>query len=378
MRVLHNVETYRAEIIDETGLLPKEIVGLGRGDVQQQVLKQVQVVVSNLMPGESLTVTRSTDLHAHTQYTLTWTSPHLKLRLRVESGSDDPQARGRSLRCDYRRCMGWTDQGRDQDDHQIDYAQEAMSRIYFHSPERTAEVFGSERAYLGGLTKDFAAGVMAGSAYHRDEIEKRVKGFYGEGVYGRKRVESDYEWEKQFVQWLSISCEGHLVIDGKPIPTFDAVLNTCVASKSPYLALAARIHGTCEIHGYVEAEDCGWFASLLRDALEDNIFRRNPRNQWPETSWEAVADLAAEVHEAGNGPLVMSYSVCESFPSGVEDGEADQLSDEDRWNRGVQVLRSESRRYLRIGPDTLVTHGFQTGKSLFDLKAEIWDLRTFD
>lgn len=76
MRLLHGIEDYVANVdLDDPGLLPPEIRGISRSDIREQVARQAQVVIANLLPGEAFTIKRSEDPHAYIQWTLSWASP---------------------------------------------------------------------------------------------------------------------------------------------------------------------------------------------------------------------------------------------------------------------------------------------------------------
>jgi hypothetical protein len=152
-------------------------------------------------------------------------------------------------------------------------------------------------------------------------------------------------------------------------------LNTAIALNSPQLSFMAHVHGLCESHIWVEAESAEWMADLIEKGREDEVFRAGQ-------GWEDVVTLAREVAASGEGPIVLSYSVCEGFPNpGVANWAPATDSDEgwdawyrlpaeERWDMGVRALRA-GKWPFPMGP-ARQDQGFCSGKSVFDLKALGW------
>lgn len=275
-----------------------------------------------------------------------------------------------------------------------------MSRIYFEAPHRQAQVYGSERGWLGFLAERIALGTMqhyVGESFGTDLLE-HVEGFelsdhdkFPGDPFKQRLVLKD-----RFETWARVGSYFHnkphgFKVGGKVVPAFDFLLNTGMVLGDDVVKLAAKIHGTCEDFAWVAAEDCRWFSDLIRKAREDNLFRDN-------AGWEDVLRLAYEVTESGNGPIVMHYSVSESFPSAYaaervwsppvcractgsgevqgdtcEDCYGDpynydawyDLSDEEQWELSVRSI--QQREYNRqISPATLPIR-FLGGEHLFDI-----------
>lgn len=264
-----------------------------------------------------------------------------------------------------------------------------MSRIYFHTPDGEAEVHGSERAYLAqlaGATADTLMQPRRGD-YEREWYESITVG----GDYIWRPDDRDDRWRSTWESWFKASMSGDaLLVRGQEVDTFSLRLNTAIALGSPVLSLAARLHATCEIHGWVEAADAGWLRELIEQGLRGNVLRGGQ-------GWQDVQALCARI-ESGEqrGPIVTSYSVCESFPNSSastwqpappadpEDPDADQderwdayyyLSPEEQWSTGEAWLREhEAERMVRMGPE-VASRGFGSGLSAFDLLADRWKAR---
>jgi hypothetical protein len=261
-----------------------------------------------------------------------------------------------------------------------------MSRIYFHAPHRDAEVGGSERAYFGGMASDLALSILGVNASRDQDWAREITVDPPDYIATALNtpapdVMTDPEGYRRWARWtdtwsthMRVGGSGLLVGDSA-IPFMELALNTLVAMNSPQLSFMAHVHGLCESHIYVEAENAEWMADLIAKAREDEVFRAGQ-------GWEDVIALAQEVAASGEGPIVLSYSVCEGFPNAevanwTPADESDEgwdawyaLSADERWDMGVRALR-EADWPFAMGPDRQ-GQGFLSGKSVFDLKAERW------
>lgn len=177
-----------------------------------------------------------------------------------------------------------------------------MSRIYFHSQYGEAEVLGSERAYLGSLASDLALAVLDPRIDRRERLLPLISPDHYLHQAGRG---DDRHWWSDFQTWFRVGWDGSgLLIGGQQHDPFGIALNTLIAMGNEVLRFCARVHGYCEIHGWVDDEDREWLADLIERGRKDNVLRA-------ERGWESVAEFLRET----SGPVVMSYSVCESFPN---------------------------------------------------------------
>jgi len=195
-----------------------------------------------------------------------------------------------------------------------------VSRVYFHSPSGEAELWGGERAWLGCTCTHMARGLLDVQNNH-ERVHELVPDRPGWEPYP---AWPSPDYFARFQQWrqsveISLSAslgEGRLTWHGKPIDTFSLVLNTAARAGGNALKLAARIHGQCEIHCYAEGADRAWLAGIIDEGLETGVFRRGT-GHGREESWEHVA---AFLRERDDEPVVLSYSVCDQFPSRWEAG----------------------------------------------------------
>lgn len=229
-----------------------------------------------------------------------------------------------------------------------------MSSISFKSETNEALVGGRERAHMGCLVRDFAS-AMAG-------LEKRVQ-YASEHMRARLLAAlncSDERW----VQYILHSSDDTKTLMGRQWNIFTLALNTVLRCGSDEMRLLARIHGQCELHGFVEGCDRAWLAALIDSALAIGVMREE--TQGYGNGWR---DVVALLRESADGPVVMSYSVCDSFPPyRREDEEGNQADDErsdaQRWADGMASLREQP--LMRMQPSDWATYYCDDGETVFD------------
>ncbi|MFF3848024.1 hypothetical protein [Streptomyces sp. NPDC002328] len=290
-----------------------------------------------------------------------------------------------------------------------------MSRVYFRSPTRTAELRGSERAWLGSLVNDIAIGVLDLRDLSRVE---RLRQLIHPDHYMAKRPTEGHGWLND---WASIYATAFAVgwdrsapliqYHGKQIDQFSLALNTAALLGSDQIKLAARLHGACEIHTWVDGPNRAWLADILQAGLDGGVYRRGihyaaepdhgrPEPLWVPQGWE---DVVALLRERDDEPVVTSYSVTDSFPnSGVGDwmppwpdavprdwnalneqqkrerGERQDawydLDAGERWRISMGGLRASSDG-LELKPDNWHTFRFTHELTILDLVAHDWEER---
>ena len=247
-----------------------------------------------------------------------------------------------------------------------------MSRIYFHSEDETAEVRGSECAHLGVTCSRITWSVFKSVAEDWGERKALLRKLFPPGHYV---LECDGFTEAARI-YLSVG-QGPLILGGKEINLFSLRLNTAHYMGSNPVRLAARLHGQCEIHAYVEGPNRGWLASIIREGREFKFFR-------DDMGWESVVALL-ESDDAT--PVVTSYSVCESFPNAgiakfdcpiLADGELDwdawyEVSRAERWAMAMAGLRS-SGGGLEMKPETWDDYCFGDGLGANEVVSQLVSL----
>jgi hypothetical protein len=181
-------------------------------------------------------------------------------------------------------------------------------------------------------------------------------------------ADDEYSFERHFELWFCVSMsDGYFTIDDKRVEPFEIGLNTAFAIGNDALKFAARVHGQCEIHCYIEGPNKKWLAEIIRNALKANIYRE-------KMGWESVITLLEENDIA---PVVLSYSVCDQFPnSGIADWTDDKngddwykLSEEEKWRLAMIGVRE--RKGLEIKPDDWDDFFFEDGVDAFDLVEKV-------
>jgi hypothetical protein len=165
---------------------------------------------------------------------------------------------------------------------------------------------------------------------------------------------------------------------------FDLQLNTIVDIGSDSLIFVARVHAQCEIHGYVMGNNREWLANIIEKGLDTKILREE--TQGYGKGWRDVIELLKKDSET---PVVMDYSVTESFPHApptefecicseeAENNEEDcphcgyyidfdELSYKKQWEKSFKWLR-ECSESLEMKPENWSEMGFGDGKTVFDL-----------
>lgn len=250
-----------------------------------------------------------------------------------------------------------------------------MARIYFHSEHDTAELRGSERAYMGNMCMNQL--LLSMDLYDRfngDKPHWAAKLFpvdhYIHRGYGRRSQQEAIQTA------LAVGQDTLTLPDGRTTTAFSASLNTAIRIGGDALRLMARLHGQCEIHCWIDGTNRAWLADIIEQGRVRNLYRA-------DQGWEAVATM---LRSRDDGPVVCSYSVCESFPNaGVaeweapedEDGEPNydawyDLPHEERWTLGMQALRKSGEGHdftLELRPDAWEDYIFWSGITGYDIAA---------
>lgn len=284
-----------------------------------------------------------------------------------------------------------------------------MSRVYFHSPSGEAELRGAERAWLG-----FVAAGPARAAWGLDrhvDLERMAEivamvpevpdGQYGANylhTYLREAQAEDaankraydgwkpgspqagptsYEASKRLLSSLQLRITGRgtgddvFEVAGQRLGVADVALNTALAAGSAPVQLAAKIDGWCEVHAWVDGPDRAWLADIIAEGLASGIYRRGlwyadlpdtPRDKYSTMGWEEVQ---VHLRSRDDEPVVMSYSVCDQFPSRaaagwepppMPDGWTPRWVDDDdgraEWERDYPTPEQKAEQYAESAGDT--------------------------
>jgi hypothetical protein len=313
-----------------------------------------------------------------------------------------------------------------------------MSRVYFHSPSRIAELRGYEFYWLqhlaGGPAK--AAWDLDGDALDRacallelvPEVPDNGSGSNFLHVFWREAVEQDRRNKeiysarapgallghsganhapiRRFIESLKTSLAVYgldLDLFGVRLRTINLDLNTALVAGSDPVALAAKIHGWCDKHPWVEGPDRAWLADVIEQGLKSGLYRRGAGWDQPVDEHDEGPGVIPMLRARDDEPVVLSHSTYNSFPNsslgdwmppwpeGVErrwealtgdqqdqrtqrEEEWYELPDERRWEIAMAGLRAE-RPWARLSADTLRTETFHLPVTVYDVTASDRDER---
>ena len=223
-----------------------------------------------------------------------------------------------------------------------------MSAIYLHTEaDDPVRISGAERGWLGGI-------VDAASLASVQLDQGRLRRLW-------KEKDPDLLWVMRATRGdphrISYNVGGETVWDagGGEHNAFHVALNSAMAFGGPHVRLAARLHGQCEIHCYVEDVQRHFLARKIEDATSCGIFRAG-------VGWEEAVARLREVRHFG--AAVFSYSTTRNFPC-LQPGAIDPVYDDERewdaacrefdalprrtrWGRAMEALRQRNRDGCRM------------------------------
>lgn len=300
-----------------------------------------------------------------------------------------------------------------------------LSRIYFNTRTRTAEVHGSERGWLRYVAANTASlwwGLHELDAFNRAvEIANMiVPGSCGQYVRDRanqighvpaRATITPHDRHRHVFIDIVHTC---LRVNNVPLQVGDHVvfsadveLNTSLAIGNDMVRLAAKIHGWCETHAWVEEDSRAWLADIIERAVTSGVYRKGiwhtgttGDTAQQTTVRQGWADVVTLLRDTTNhpGPVVLSCSVGDDFPNpevstsmppwpaGVperwdaltEEQQAERrtarnawygLDPDQRWETAMAGIRS-SQPWANITPENLATRTFGPSVTLFDLFRE--------
>ncbi len=294
-----------------------------------------------------------------------------------------------------------------------------VSRVYFHSPSGEVEIRGSERAWLshlaGGIAQaawDFtsvshnlerAGQIMAlvpeheGSYIHEYWRQAVAQDATNREAYAAWRPgeplrgPTDHTPHRRFIDSLltKLQVDGFgLEVAGVKLHTKDVELNTALVAGSAPVQLAAKIHGWCESHCWVDGPDRTWLAGIIDQGIRTTLYR-------PDAGWEGLAEF---LRARDDEPVVTSFSVTDGFPdafvgdwmSAFPDG-WDSLTDEQRQKHGarqdawgelpgdeqwrISLSGLQAQPWLQLTPKSLTDATFHYPVTIYDLFASDRDQR---
>lgn len=236
-----------------------------------------------------------------------------------------------------------------------------MSRVYFHTPFRTAELHGAERAWAGQVVTSLSEGLVRANA-------TRIEPLLPPGHFTRQPSPLGLMGQEAtfMLAWrtgVDLHWRGHR------LPSWHFALNTAILVGNDPIRFLARLDAQCEIHAWVDGPDRRWLADIIHAGLDGGVYRGG-------MGWDSIIDLLVERDDE---PVVMSYSVTDDFPNpycSTRVFDTDEARDawwdlptETQWAEGMQWLRAQQSG-LQIAPDNLAAQAFGHRLTVFDLLAE--------
>jgi hypothetical protein len=197
---------------------------------------------------------------------------------------------------------------------------------------------------------------------------------------------TDLRWVNNYQIAFSTECDesnlNNLISwQGRALIPFKFSLNTACLVGNDQVRFLARLHGQCEIHGWVDGPNRAWLANLITVGRQSGLYRS-------DVGWESVVELLTSRDDE---PVVMSDSTTNQFPdpdvadwspavdeSGeqIDDDEWYKLSEKEQWRLAMTGLRR--KRGLEITPDGFASFRFGDGLTVLDLLAQDWIKRLSD
>jgi len=190
-----------------------------------------------------------------------------------------------------------------------------MALIYFHALKDDAAVNSSERAYAARMCSELMVLTLAPNVFeelksgNRTHPLREVLPEPSMSIDGyRSNILQSLEgaaFDTLLTSHLRLN-QSFFMVEDFPVAMFNVMLNTAWVMGGDALKLYARLHGQCELHLYVEAQHRGWLADIIEEGLRTSLYRE-------KVGWEQVMELLRNPYI--EGPVVTSYSVCDSFPN---------------------------------------------------------------
>ena len=244
-----------------------------------------------------------------------------------------------------------------------------MSTIYFHSEKEETEIRGTERAYMGKVISDIGLIPLLSMC---EGGNPPIMKYIPEKCYlTDSSCHGNMDFKSMFKTWFRVSDDG-LMVNSSKHSCFGISLNTALVLGSDPIKLYVRIHGQCEVHCYVEGTNRAWLASIIQDGLDSAIYRKN-------SGWESTIEM---LESDDQNPVVMSFSVCDSFPNRhvaeyEDDVDGDTWYDRDtseQWALAMKELREH--RWLELKPSTFGAYSFDEDVNSFMILADSNDRKS--
>lgn len=177
---------------------------------------------------------------------------------------------------------------------------------------------------------------------------------------------NEVRWKAQY-QWSGVLDGKVSLPDGRKLSAWSVAMNTLKAVASEPIKLLIHIHAQCEIHAWVDEPNREWFADSIETLMEEGVLS--------ESYWRP---LITWLRETAKGPIVLSYSVCDEFPTpsmipefreaecAYEACEKAGWSAERLWDECFARLKAE--KTLELNPDRVANTTFDANLTPYDVR----------
>lgn len=235
-----------------------------------------------------------------------------------------------------------------------------MSRIYFTSIDKEAELYGRERFLMDSISKTIGNGILYRDL-HFSSRESRLKLLQSNDPYIHKIISHNGNISADDMETIITLCSVPSFTGEERIkiydPSFDIFIvpfgwyyNQAIKYGSDIVRLATLIHCSCEIHGYFKRDNYEFICKIIKDGISDKIFR-------DDVGWDKVLDL---FETCKGDEIVMSYSVTDSFPSSyvmdLSENEEElfyNLPYEEQFKMCFQVVKNKDMEIDKSSFDTI-------------------------
>jgi hypothetical protein len=166
-----------------------------------------------------------------------------------------------------------------------------------------------------------AVGLLAVGQYgHTDTLLELLPPSHYLALHDRTQPGWKLSWASTYETSFRVGSDPLMVYAGREIDTFSLALNTAMVVGSDQIRLLARLHGQCELHGWIDGPNRAWLADIIQGGLDTGLYRKgywhggaaDIERRWVSQGWEDVIEL---LRSRDDEPVVMSYSVCDGFPN---------------------------------------------------------------
>jgi len=258
--------------------------------------------------------------------------------------------------------------------------------MYFHSRSETTAVHGSERTYGHCLCSNISLALLNINIWYNDIIKLLDKDHYiNQTLHNNMSFREPYILKQEVVRQLETAIkvgyeEKILVLNDKPINTWNLLLNTALLVGSDTIKLLVRLHSQCEIHAFIRGKNREWFADIIKKGRSEEVLRE-------KAGWEETVKM---LRSNNKETVVTSYSVCSLFPNDEiadwevpYDKEYDEpdwdkwydLSEKKRWHLGLRGIIKKYGTSTEFCPETWNDIKFGDEMTVFDLHKKLIEKR---